>query len=59
MIDTITKTTTMSEAKEILHDNCISTPYGWEIVLGMLLEQCDYIKITGLGASAKFELITE
>lgn len=59
MADTITKEMTVSEIKELLHDNCIATPYGWEIVLGMLLEQCDYIKIAGFGASAKFELITE
>lgn len=59
MVDTLTKTMTVAEIKEILHDNCIATPYGWEIVLTMLFKQCDYIEIHGYGEKAEFKLVSE
>lgn len=58
MVDILTKTMPVAEIKEILHDNCIATPYGWEIVLTMLFKQCDYIEIHGYGENAKFKLIS-
>jgi len=55
---TITKKTNMKDAEEILKMNGIGTPYGWEIVIGMLLEDCDYIEIEGYGHGANFILDT-
>jgi len=54
---TITKSTTMKEAEEILNSNGIKTPFGWEIAIGMLLEGHDHIEIEGYGSSANFILV--
>lgn len=56
---TITKSMKIDEVKAVLHANGIDTPYGWDIVLGMLLEDCDYIKIEGYGRHAQFVLCTD
>lgn len=46
----------MSEIKEILNDNGIETPYGWQIVLYMLFNtyDTDELEIVGYGSSAEF-----
>lgn len=55
----INKKMSISEIKERLNVNGIRTPYGWEIILSQLFEQCDYIKIKGHGSKAVFELVCE
>lgn len=55
-MDTITKSMKIDEVKAVLHANGIATPYGWDIVLGMLLDDCEYIKIEGYGSHAQFVL---
>jgi len=45
----------VGKVKEILELHNISTPFGWEIVFGMLLSECeDYIEVHGYGDSAYF-----
>jgi len=56
---TITKQTSMKDAAEILKMNGIGTPYGWEIVIGMLLEDCDYIEVQGYSHGANFVLVKD
>ena len=58
-MDTITKSMKIDDVKAMLHNNGINTPYGWDIVLGMLLNGCDYIKIEGYGEHAQFVLCTD
>ncbi len=52
----INKNEIVGKVKEILNDiHRISTPYGWEIVFGMLLNECeDHIEVHGYGSNAYF-----
>jgi hypothetical protein len=56
MITIISKNEKIGKVKEILNDiHNIKTPYGWEIVFGMLLNECeDCIEVHGYGDSAYF-----
>lgn len=54
-MDIITKNTSIKESIEILNNHGISTKlYGWEIIIGMLLYDCDYIEVHGYGHNAYF-----
>ena len=56
MATIIKKNEKIGKVKEILNDiHDIKTPYGWEIVFGMLLSECeDHIEVHGCGDSAYF-----
>jgi len=56
---TISKNTSIGDAKEILNINGIKTPRGWELVMGMLLQQCHHLEVDGYGSSARFYLYDE
>lgn len=58
MVDIIKKDTPIKEGLEILNNHGISTNvHGWEIVLGMLLNDCDYIEVHDYGHNAYFSKI--
>ena len=52
--DVITKTTKVEEAERILRLHNIRTPNGWEIVIGMLLGECDHLEVHNYGKNAYF-----
>jgi len=56
MTTIISKHEKIGKVKEILNDfHNIRTPWGWEIVFGMLLSECeDHIEVHGYGDSAYF-----
>lgn len=58
-MDTIKKDTQMREAECILKDHGVSLSFGWQVVLGMILQECDYIEVHGFGESAYFEKMFE
>lgn len=59
-MDIITKNTSIKEVIEILNNHGISTKlYGWEIIIGMLLYDCDYIEVHDYGHNAYFTKKTE
>lgn len=53
-MDIIKKNTPIKEAECILKDHGCSLGFGWEIVLGMLFEECDYIEVHDFGDNARF-----
>lgn len=57
--DIITKDMKIGEIAEKLDDYCIPHPRGGEIVMAMLLNECDYIRIKGYGRTAVFEQVIE
>lgn len=52
----INKDEKIGKVKEILNDiHGISTPFGWEIVFGQLLSECEsHIEVHGYGTKAYF-----
>ena len=52
----INKNEKVGKVKEILNDtHGIDTPFGWEIVFGMLLSGCEsHIEVHGYGHNAYF-----
>lgn len=59
MPDIIKKDTPINEAQSILQNHNIHMPYMWEIAIGMLLNDCDYLEVHGYGGTAYFNKITE
>jgi hypothetical protein len=59
MSSIINKNETIGKSKEILNDvHGINTPFGWEIVFGMLLDGCnDHLEVHGFGNDAYFTQI--
>lgn len=53
-MDIIKQDTPIREAQEILNAHRIETPRFWEIVLGMLLSECDHLEVHGFGRHAYF-----
>lgn len=51
----ITKETKIVDVKNELKVLGIPLAWGWEIVLGMLLQSCDYVTIEGSGYDAEFK----
>jgi len=55
MTTIINKNEKVGKVKEILDFHNIRTPWGWEIVFGMLLDECeDHIEVHGYGDGAYF-----
>lgn len=56
MMTIINKDEKIDKVKETLNDvHGISTPFGWEIVFGMLLSECEsHIEVHGYGHDAYF-----
>lgn len=55
----ISKKTKMIDAAELLRQHNINTPRGWEIVIGMLLADCDHLEVHGYGCEAYFTKVKE
>ncbi len=55
----IRKNTSIGEAKKILKSQGCVLNDGWEIVLGMLLQDCDYIEVQGYFTPARLVQIRE
>lgn len=58
-MDIIKKNTQMEEARRILEDHGVTLSFGRQIVLGMILQECDYIEVHDFGESAYFEKMFE
>ena len=58
MADIIKKDTSIKDAEEILRFHGCSLGFGWEIVMGMLLDECDYLEVHDFGRNAYFSKIT-
>lgn len=48
----------MKEAGDILKFHGCQLPRGWEIVIGMLLSDCDYLEVHNFGKDAYFSKVT-
>lgn len=59
MTSIINKKDSIGKAKEVLNNiHGVSTPFGWDIVFGMLLDECkDHIEVHGFGSHAYFAQI--
>ncbi len=57
MADVIKKDTSIAEAQNILSLHGCSLAPGWELVIGMMLQECDYIEVHGFGSKAYFSKI--
>lgn len=55
----INKQMKVLEIEEIFDFHNISYPSGYEIILGMLLSDCDYLEVHGFGSDAYFEKVKE
>lgn len=54
-MDIINKDTRVKEVKGILEAHGISTKvHGWEIIICMMLHDCDYIEVHEFGSNAYF-----
>ena len=59
-MDIITKNTSIKKCIKILDNHGISTKiHGWEMIIGMLLYDCDYIEVHDYGHNAYFTKKTE
>lgn len=58
MADIIKKDTSIKEAESILKLHGCSLAFGWEIVMGMLLDDCDYLEVHDFGSKAYFTKVT-
>lgn len=54
MRDIIKEDTTINEAEAILKAHGFPRKYGWELVIGLMLQQCDYLEVHGYGGDAHF-----
>ena len=55
----ITKDMKVKEVKQILDDKMISHSQYSPLVIGMMLQNFDYIEVDGYGHTAKLKLVTE
>lgn len=58
-MDIIKQNTPIGEAYKILKAHHIETPKFWEIAIGMLLSECDYLEVHGFGHKAYFVKVKE
>lgn len=58
-MDIINKQMKVLEIEEILDFHNIAHPSGYEIILGMLLSDCDYLEVHGFDSDAYFEKVKE
>ena len=55
MTSIINKNDSIGKVEKILQNHHIGTPFGWEIVFGMLLDECEnYIEVHDIGEKAYF-----
>lgn len=54
MENIIKKDTTINEAEAILEAHGCPHKYGWELAIGLMLQECDYLEVHGLGSGAYF-----
>lgn len=59
MVEAITHSTSMIDAAELLDLHGVDRPFGWEIAIGMLLNDCHYLTVSGFGSKAVFNLRNE
>lgn len=60
MCHIITKETPIKEGISILSVHGISTQMrGWELIIGLLLNGCDYLEVHGFGSNAYFTQVTK
>lgn len=60
MTHIITKETPIKEGISILSAHGISTRMrGWELIIGLLLNGCDYLEVHGFGSNAYFSQVTK
>lgn len=58
-MDIIKKDMKMAEIVHILTEHSINMPFGWEIVLNMLLSECDHLEVHDFGQNAYFTQVME
>lgn len=59
MVDIIRKSDTTEQAREILEDkHGFPLKWGWEMMLGMLLQECDYIEVHEYGSKCYLAKVT-
>ena len=56
-MDVIRKTDTIRDIKDILDCHGMSLGYGWELIITMLLIDCEYAEIYGFGTNAYFNKV--
>lgn len=49
----ITQNTTIHDAEELLKEHGIKPFYGWRVIIGMAVKECDYVTVEGYGDDAK------
>lgn len=56
-MDVIRKTDTIRDVKDILDYHGMSLGHGWELIIAMLLSDCEYAEVHGFGNNAYFNKI--
>lgn len=56
-MDVIRKTDTIRDVKDILDYHSMSLGHGWELIITMLLSDCEYAEVHGFGSNAYFNKI--
>lgn len=56
-MDVIRKTDTIRDVKDILDYHGISLGHGWELIIAMLLSDCEYAEVHGFGSNVYFNKI--
>lgn len=56
-MDVIRKTDTIRDVKDILDYHGMSLGHGWELIIAMLLSDCEYAEVHGFGSNAYFNKI--
>ena len=60
MTNIIKKDTPIKTGIEILESHGISTKmHGWELIIGMMLQDCDYLEVHGFGSNAYFTKVKD
>ena len=57
VLDIIRKTDKIGDVKEILDYHGMSLGHGWELIIAMLLSDCEYTEVHGFGSNAYFNKI--
>ena len=57
VLDIIRKTDKIGDVKEILDYHGMSLGHGWELIIAMLLSDCEYAEVHGFGSNAYFNKI--
>ena len=53
----IRKTDNIRDVKNILNCHGISLGYGWELIIAMLLNDCEYAEVHDFGSNAYFNKV--